>query len=738
MGVELQPNESDVHRSLALALAGDGAEIPAEAVNHLAQAIDLAPNRPSNVAVLPKMAQWYESFGEVEGAIEMFQLLLALRPQEGSGYNDFAAFRIRMGQRKEAQPLLEQALQLLTAPFAKAAAHANLGMLQSDLGMLDGAMKHLRAAVNLEPLRMVSLNAKLGEVQWRLGQPREGAHTCSEAIKIMKRAGGEQGRRGALYRCVGDAEMEMGHTAAAIKALKMAVKLGDDASGYNNLGAALRVGGELEEAIAAFKKATELEPTKASSYYKLGVTLRERDPSPEVFAEALTLIDKAAAVEPGYHAAVVDQWYFRQLVASWRGRKQYERAARGDGGGSMKAFYSLFLSERVRDPKFIVEMTRARVHDAVSQPNARCKHRKSSLLENGGNVGRLGYISSDLVTKHVVGHLVKGIFSSHDRSRFEVLVYSTSTAPAQKRLSDIPNHPQIHRYYDIDELEKQEATEEQNGAVEAMCGSEGSWLVDLNGHTDGVRFDLLSLRSHPIQVFYLGTPFTTGAGFIHYFMTDLRATPPASSRDALTESLVFLPHTFQVNSYMMDAAFRVLPPVDESEAFVRKMRLESEVPSKAVVLCSMAGIASKLSPEVLTVWLQSLHRGGEESHLWFSGIGKGPLQSNLLSEALARGITLRSLLFSEKAEVEEYIKRSRLADIFIDTPIANSIASGSDHIWAGVPLMTMTGHRMVSRGASSVVSAAGLGDSSGLIVDTFKAYEDGIFALAIADSAYRY
>jgi len=160
------------------------------------------------------------------------------------------------------------------------------------------------------------------------------------------------------------------------------------------------------------------------------------------------------------------------------------------------------------------------------------------------------------------------------------------------------------------------------------------------------------------------------------------------------------------------------------------MRIDAEVPAGGVVFCSMAGIAAKMGPEALTVWLHALDRlGGEAGTLWLSGVGVGPLQDNLLREALARGVTSRSLLFSDKSDVEEYIKRSRLADVFVDTPITNSIASGSDHLWAGVPLVTMSGHRMASRGASSLVTALGLGQS-GLIIETYKEYEDGLYRLA--------
>jgi len=65
--------------------------------------------------------------------------------------------------------------------------------------------------------------------------------------------------------------MEQNKAAEAVPALRRSISLGGDASGYVNLGGALRAVGRLAEAAAALKEATILDPSKASSLYKLGV-----------------------------------------------------------------------------------------------------------------------------------------------------------------------------------------------------------------------------------------------------------------------------------------------------------------------------------------------------------------------------------------------------------------------------------------------------------------------------------
>ena len=124
---------------------------------------------------------------------------------------------------------------------------------------LSTALGHFQAAVRLDPIRLISLNAKVGEALWRLGRPQEAVQVCEAAIQTMEARGGDP-RLGAAYRCLGDARMEQGNPSEAVRALQQAVSLGGDASGYSNLGGALRAVGKLQEARDALQIATNLEP----------------------------------------------------------------------------------------------------------------------------------------------------------------------------------------------------------------------------------------------------------------------------------------------------------------------------------------------------------------------------------------------------------------------------------------------------------------------------------------------
>jgi hypothetical protein len=54
------------------------------------------------------------------------------------------------------------------------------------------------------------------------------------------------------------------------------------------------------------------------------------------------------------------------------------------------------------------------------------------------------------------------------------------------------------------------------------------------------------------------------------------------------------------------------------------------------------------------------------------------------------------------------VRRSCLADVFLDTPLVNAHTTGCDVLWAGCPLITLPGTTMASRVAASLATATGL------------------------------
>ena len=82
--------------------------------------------------------------------------------------------------------------------------------------------------------------------------------------------------RAEFYFYRGAAQYDEGQLDEAIASFRKAIELQPDYAGaHNNLGAALHDKGQLDEAIISYRKAIELQPDYAEAHNNLGVALRE-------------------------------------------------------------------------------------------------------------------------------------------------------------------------------------------------------------------------------------------------------------------------------------------------------------------------------------------------------------------------------------------------------------------------------------------------------------------------------
>jgi predicted O-linked N-acetylglucosamine transferase (SPINDLY family) len=84
--------------------------------------------------------------------------------------------------------------------------------------------------------------------------------------------------------------------------------------------------------------------------------------------------------------------------------------------------------------------------------------------------------------------------------------------------------------------------------------------------------------------------------------------------------------------------------------------------------------------------------------------------SNLRREAAARGVGPERLVFAPRLPPADHLGRHRLADLFLDTFPYNAHTTGSDALWAGLPLLTIGGATFPGRVAASLLQALGLSE----------------------------
>jgi predicted O-linked N-acetylglucosamine transferase (SPINDLY family) len=85
-----------------------------------------------------------------------------------------------------------------------------------------------------------------------------------------------------------------------------------------------------------------------------------------------------------------------------------------------------------------------------------------------------------------------------------------------------------------------------------------------------------------------------------------------------------------------------------------------------------------------------------------------PFAENLRKEAQARGIAANRLIFAPELPTDLHLARLPLADLFLDGLPYNAHTTGSDALWAGMPLITCTGQTFPGRVGTSLLKAVGL------------------------------
>jgi predicted O-linked N-acetylglucosamine transferase (SPINDLY family) len=131
-----------------------------------------------------------------------------------------------------------------------------------------------------------------------------------------------------------------------------------------------------------------------------------------------------------------------------------------------------------------------------------------------------------------------------------------------------------------------------------------------------------------------------------------------------------------------------------------------------------------LTPEAWDSWMRILC-SVPEAVLWLLD-GNEQAKANLRREAEARGVDAGRLLFAPAVPPALHQSRLPLADLMLDTWPCNAHTTASDALWAGLPLLTLSGEIFASRVAGSLLRAVGLEE---LVTHDPAAYEATAVAL---------
>ena len=332
-------------------------------------------------------------------------------------------------------------------------------------------------------------------------------------------------------------------------------------------------------------------------------------------------------------------------------------------------------------------------------------HRRFKAWPAAGAVGdgriRVGYLLAD-ARDHANGFNSMLLYGLHDKSRFEIFVYSTGLddgKSVRKRIQADAEH-----FIDLNG--------QRDDAVAQRIAADGvQVLVDLMGHTRDNSLGALALRPAPVQINYLGYPGTSGALFIDYIIGDPVVTPLEHAAH-FSEAIIQLPHCYQANNLSTYA----LEPAPS--------RSELGLPGDAFVFCCF-NASNKFTSRRFAIWMRILART-PNAVLWLWA-AKASVQDNLRAAAMEHGIAPERIIFAGREPRPEHLRRLQAADLFLDTAPVGAHTTASDALWAGVPVLTVLGETFPARVTASLVRSAGLGE---LIMPDEAAYEARAIELA--------
>jgi protein O-GlcNAc transferase len=551
-----------------------------------------------------------------------------------------------------------------------------LGLLYKDLNQYPSAIEYLNRARALKP-QMAQVHYNLGLAYREHGDLEKAIECYIEAIRLNPNYPKAHHSLANVYHILGQAEFAFNHYQKALDLKpdfnEALLDCGKFCMGIKNF----------ELAEQCFDGALKLKPDSAEIHFNLGSLAKEK----KEFTEAIASMQKALQLNPAHPEYFARLMSLYDEVCDWNNFKirqktfieLHHKAITAGHRSPLSPFSALSYNWK---PEEILTLANSHA-ESIKKSMEKLREKLNFKFERDKKLRlRIGYLSSD-IRNHPVAHLTNNLFRTHDRNQFEVFVLShgeNDNSVYRKHVEATVEH-----FIDLhDQTNEDMAKKIHDLGIDI--------LIELNGYTANDKLAVTALRPAPIQLSYIGYLGSIGGDFMDYVLVDDVVAPPGSAA-VYSEKLVYLPNCYQVN--------------DDQQVISDKplARKDYQLPEDAFVLCCFNN-SYKIEPQIFNIFSEIL-TNAPKSVLWF--YRTSPLaEQNLRHEAAQRGIAQERIIFTVYEEKPIYLARYRLADIFLDTFVYNANTTGSDALWAGLPLLTCPGNYYPNRGAASMLTALDL------------------------------
>jgi protein O-GlcNAc transferase len=624
-----------------------------------------------------QIAMEHHHAGRLQQAEQIYRQILEHSPDHAPAHHNLAVALTEVGQLDEAIAACRRAVDI--APGSPEI-HCALGNALAANGQSDEAIAAYRQAISLRP--------NYAQAHCNLGNLLGGKGQFDEALAAHRRAVTADPQMPEAHYNLGNILRKVGRLDEAVSSYRQAISLRPGyAKAHNNLGLTLEDKGCQDDAIAAYRQAISLNPNWPELYLNLGNALKNQGLVDEVMAA----YHQALALRPDYAEAycnvgnvLKDAGELDRALASYRHAMSLapESSEFHSNAVYTVCFHPDFNSQQIlREAENWAHRhadalaAEIRPHDNDPAPDRRI---------------RIGYVSP-YFSGHVVGRNVLPILENHDRKRFQVHCFSSVKAAdamtAQfRQIAD--------RWYDA-------VTMSDRDLADLVRRERIDILVDLNLHMAGSRLLTFARKPAPVQVTWSGYPGTTGLSAIDYRLTDPFLDPPRLGDEFYTEKSIRLPNSFWCYRPTADT-----PDVNPLPAL-----------SNGFLTFGCLNNFCKVTGPALGLWAQVLQSVARSRMIIRCPIGSPRRQ--VLRRFEERGINPDRIDFVNLLHLPEYLRRYQQMDIAFDPIPYTGHSTSLDAFWMGVPVVTLAGETVASRGGVSIASNLGLVE---LIAKTGRGY----------------
>ncbi|MBF0463044.1 MAG: tetratricopeptide repeat protein [Magnetococcales bacterium] len=644
--------------------------------------------------------------GDPVGALFHYQTALRLQPRLLMARRNLGNLLRQLGRHAEA---IQQHRHALALPGQtdqqQAESHYNLANALADAGQSAEAEQQYQAATRLTP-DWVAVWLNRIHLYQAQNRPAEARACLAEALTRLP-------DQCDLLRLHGDALYQQEQAEAALAVYQRIESLQPGlASTANALGVAYRAVGRTDEAEAAWRRCLAIDATHGVALTNLGTLYRLKKRHAEALAclrqavrqqpddadsvaslacalidtgaisEALHTIDPVLARHP-HHVDLLGMKAFALVQQARIDEGQHLLAeARRLKPDSWVAIGNTLFSSLYRDT--LDAMGQTRLHqELAAQISRQAKPLPPPATHQPARPGRLrrriGYLSPDF-RSHPVGTFIEPVLQHHHTDRFHVTCYALPYAPdatSQRLMASAQQWRDLEGW----SLERM-ATQIQQDGIDI--------LVDLAGYTAGGRPDLLACRPAPVQVNFLGYPYTSGLAGMDYLIADAHLIPPHAEH-LYTERVLRLPEGFLC--YQRPDA----PPVAPLPAL-----------TNGFVTFGSFNNTPKLSNACLDLWARVLQAVPQARlALKASSLGDPGTCALFRHHFAERGIAADRILLRPTVPPEQCLPAFGLLDIALDPIPFNGATTSCDTLWMGVPVVTLAGTGYMSRMGTSLLTTLG-------------------------------